>query len=181
MSNMIIKIVEVDPQTAKSAKGKDYKLLEITYKNMSFGGKVETKKHNQYGDKNVFDTLKSAGAGDIFTITREKDASGYWQWVGITEGEDAAPAAKEAPAKATASPKSTYETPEERAKKQVYIVRQSSITNAIETLKTDKKNPTKEEVLALAKEYEAYVFGIGTLEVEAEELPTMEEDDDIPF
>ena len=180
MSNMIIKIVEVDQQTAKSAKGKDYKLLEITYKNMSFGGKVETKKHNQYGDKTVFDTLKSADVGGIFTITREKDAAGYWQWVGITEGENAPPAAQEAPAKGNPTPKSTYETPEERAKRQVYIIRQSSITNAIETLKTDKKNPTKEEVVALAKYYEAYVLGLGD-ETPAEELPEFDPDEDIPM
>ena len=72
MSNMIIKIVAIDNQTAKSAKGKDYRLVEVTYKNMSFQGKVETKKHNEFGDKAVFDVLRNASAGEEYTITRTK-------------------------------------------------------------------------------------------------------------
>ena len=183
MTNLVIKIVAVEQQSAKSAAGKDYDLVEVTYKNKSFQDKVEVKKHNQYGNKDVFNALKKAEPGEVYTVSREKDAKGYWQWVGITEGEDAQPAASQAPSKgttATASPKSTYETPEERAKKQVYIVRQSSITAAISILKTDKKNPTKEEVVATASFYEAFVFGIDTPPPKLADLPTFDPDDDVP-
>lgn len=60
--------------------------------------------------------------------------------------------------KAYTSPKSTYETPEERAKRQVYIIRQSSLTNAISVLKTEKNTPTPADVFALAQEMVDWVM-----------------------
>lgn len=59
----------------------------------------------------------------------------------------------------TASPKSSYPTDEERAKTQVYIVRQSNITAAINTLSVGAKFVKPDDVMALAKRYEDYVFG----------------------
>ena len=41
---MQIKIVAVEVSTAKSKSGKDYQVVEATYKNMSFVGKPETKR-----------------------------------------------------------------------------------------------------------------------------------------
>lgn len=188
MSNMQIKIVAVELNTAKTKTGKDYQVVEVTYKNLSFEGKVESKKHNQYGDKTVFNALRDASPGDVFTIERKKDDAGYWQWVGIGTGNDApsAPSAKPSGGATTASnpaPKSNWETPEERAKKQVYIIRQSSIGHAIETLKTDKKNPSVDEVLHVAKIFEDYVFGVN-LDADlpkAEKLPVFDEDEDVPM
>ena len=189
MSNMQIKIVAVELNTAKTKTGKDYQVVEVTYKNLSFDGKVESKKHNQYGDKTVFNALKDANPGDVFTIERKKDDAGYWQWVGIGNGSDSAnnaptpSAVNKGSNTANPAPKSNWETPEERAKKQVYIVRQSSISAAIETLKTDKKNPSVDEVLHVAKIYEDYVFGVN-LDADlpkAEKLPTFDEDEDVPM
>lgn len=179
MSNMIIKITDVEQQTAKNKAGKSYNLLEVSYKNVSFDNKPEIKKHNQYGNKEVFETLKNAVKGDVFTITREKDDAGYWQWVGITQGENATPAPTTAPSKATPAPKSTYETPEERAKKQVYIVRQSSVNAAIEFLNHNNKNYKLGDIIDTAKVFEGYVFGTD-LAVDSDELPEMD-DDDIPL
>lgn len=179
-NTMIIKVVAVEVGTAKSAKGKDYTFVEVTYKNKTFQDKPETKKHNQYGDQNVFKVLKAAQSGEIYTITREKDANGYWQWVGITEGEDAAPAAPAAAPKGNPAPKSTYETPEERAKKQVYIVRQSSINAAIEFLNHNNKNYKLLDVIDAAKVFEGYVFGTD-LTGDTEPLPVFDMDDDLPM
>ena len=92
-----------------------------------------------------------------------------------------------ATSKPSTSPKSTYETPEERAKRQVLIVRQSSLSSAIELLKTDKKSPTVPEVLQVAKQFEAYVFGNDDpFGLESKEpvnkLPTVDDlEDDIPM
>lgn len=67
-----------------------------------------------------------------------------------------------------ASPKSTYETPEERAKKQVYIVRQSSISAAIAYI---GKAATIEQLLTTAKAFEAYVFSTSVeVEPDSEEV-----------
>ncbi len=55
--------------------------------------------------------------------------------------------------------RSTYETPEERAKKQVYIVRQSSLSVARDNLAVGAKSPPDaESIIALARKFEAYVF-----------------------
>lgn len=56
--------------------------------------------------------------------------------------------------------KSSYPTDEERAKTQVYIVRQSNITAAINLLSVGSKTPPKlEDVISTAKVFENHVFG----------------------
>lgn len=180
MSSMQIKVVSVETTN----RGK-FDQCEVTYKNLSFDGKVEAKKVMSFVNKDVFSTLKSANNGDVFTISREKDDKGYWQWVGIAAG-DSVPASSggsSAPASskpsATASPKSTYETPEERAKKQVYIVRQSSITAALNFMELTKQNKAAvSDVIDVAKIFEAYVFGIN---FDSEPTPLPDLDDDIPM
>lgn len=186
MSNMQIKIVDVDVQQGTTKAGKPYEFLEVSFKNLTFEGKAESKKVMPFGSKEVFATLKGAVKGDVFTLLREKDNAGYWQWTGIEQGDNVPMAASTTTSNASTTkaaspaPKSTFETPEERAKKQVYIVRQSSISAAIDTLKTDKKAPTVDEVLAVAKQYEAYVFGVAEA-VKTEKLPDLPDDGDIPY
>jgi hypothetical protein len=182
--SMKIKVVAVEEGTGKTKTGKDYAFIEVTYKNLSFQDKVENKKINQFGSKEVFATLRAAQPGSVFTLQREKDDAGFWQWIGIAEGDvviEQAPAAKQGQAPAVAA-KSTFETPEERAKKQVYIVRQSSISAAIDTLKTEKKNPTVAEVLDVAQQYVNFVFGDQTKVAVANPIdPPFDPDDDIPM
>lgn len=183
-TTMQIKVVAVEVTN----RGK-YDQAEVTFKNLSFQEKVETKKVMSFVNKEVFATLKNANTGDVFTISRVKDDKGYWQWTGIAVGDEVPAGAILAPStggsmttasKPNASPKSTYETPEERAKRQVLIVRQSSLSSAIELLKTDKKNPSVPEVLQVAKQFENYVFGnddpLG-LDEPVNKLPALDEDD----
>lgn len=180
---MQIKVVAVELSTVPTAKG-SYQTAEVTYKNVSFDNKVETKKLMSFTFKNVFDTLKTAQAGDTFTISRAKNDKGYWDWTDIAAGNAApATAGDKEVTKSTPVTKSSFETAEERAKKQIYIVRQSSISAAIETLKTDKKNPTVEEVIAVAKQYEAYVFATEETKLPAtNKLPALTDlDDDVPM
>lgn len=182
---MIIKIIDVDQQSAKSKTGKPYDFLEVSFKNMTFQEKAETKKVFPFGSKEVFDTLKRATKGQVYSILREKDDAGYWQWIGIQEGEvQMEVTEKGQPAKAVAGgvpTKSTFETPDERAKKQVYIIKQSSIGYAIETLKTDKKNPTVDEVLTTAQLYVDWVMGVN-LDAEPANIPrSLDIDDDVPY
>lgn len=187
---MKIKVIAVEVANAKTKNGKDYQFLEVTYKNISFDNKTESKKIMPFGAKEVFNTLKAAESGDVFTLLREKDNDGYWQWVGISAGdveldttEDKTPAGAAPKAAPAPAAKSTFETPEERAKKQVYIVRQSSISAAIDTLKTDKKAPSVDEVLAVAKQYEDYVFGIEKAVAAPAKVnvPAFDPDEDIPL
>lgn len=176
-----IKVISVEVTN----RGK-FDQAEVTFKNLNFDGKVDAKKLMSFTNQKVFDVIKKSQNGDQFTIDRKKDDKGYWQWVGITsDSGDASSGISAAPVTgkpaSTPAPKSTYETADERAAKQVYIVRQSSISAAVTTLKTDKKNPTVQEVLDVAKQYEAYVFGLGEIAAPKNELPVFDEDEDIPM
>lgn len=182
MNTMQIKVVSVEVTN----RGK-FDQAEVTYKNLTFDGKVEAKKVMSFVNKDVFSTLKSANNGDVFTISREKDDKGYWQWTGIAAGDSqpastggSVPAAAKQTSAATPAPKSTYETAEERAKKQVYIVRQSSVSAAITHLNHVKKSYALEDIITVAKELEAYVFGL-ELEAKPEKLAEFDEDEDIPM
>lgn len=167
-------------------KGK-YKMAEVTFKDLA-KGQTSSKKLMSFNNPLVYKTLVDAKKGEVYTIEMQKNDKGYWDWTAAatangvnTAGNGSPEASSASKTGGFASPKSTYETPEERAKKQVYIVRQSSISAAIETLKTDKKSPSVGEVIAVAKEYEAYVFGVDQQPPKLADLPTFDEDEDIPL
>jgi len=187
---MKIKIIAVDLSSATDKKGKPYQIVEVSFKNLTFN-KVESRKIMPFGSTvETSKLLAKAQAGEFYEIEVVKNAAGFNDWISATKVEegDASPAPSrkvESPVSAASSTqptKSTYETPEERAKKQVYIVRQSSITAALAFLKMD--NPGGEpttigEVLSVAKEFENYVFGIATSPTAPVALEDM--DDDIPY
>ena len=161
---MNITILSVDVKTVPTAKG-SYQTAEVAYKNNTFQGKVEGKKVMSFGaTKDAFGVLATASSGDTFKVTIVKNDKGYNDWVALTKAGVGAPApANAAPAGKAASPapKSTYETPEERAQRQVLIVRQSSLSSAAAVLTAGAKTPPAgDAVIALAKTFEAYVFGV---------------------
>lgn len=147
-----IEVVRVEIES----KGK-YQAASVIYKGQD--GKVDNKKLVSFANKEVFKLFSSAQPGEKFAVNLEKDNNGYWQWVSAAPmGSAAASADSPSPSKGSASPRSTYETPDERAARQVYIVRQSSIANAVALLKDAKRQATVEEVLDAAKQFEAFVF-----------------------
>ena len=115
-------------------------------------------------NKDAYLLLKSAKSGDVFYVVCNKNDKGYWQWDQVSR-EAMQP-------KANPSPRSTYETPEERAQKQIYIVRQSSLTNAIALLGTKAK---VDAVISVARQFEQYVFGLDERE-SLDDLPIIDED-----
>jgi len=159
---MQIQIVTTTTTTKPTARG-SYQELEVVYKNLTFQGKVESKKIMSFGaGASSFTTLSTASGGSVWDVTVVKNDKGYNDWttcVPSTGAAEASPAA--AATKANPTPRSTYETPEERAQRQVLIVRQSSLSSAIATLAVGAKlAPKPAEVIAVAQAYEAYVFGI---------------------
>ena len=165
MSQMTIKVVAVEVGNAKTKTGKDYKYLDVMYKNLSFDNKAESKKVMPFGSKEVFATLEAAKPGTVFTILREKDKDGYWQWIGIAEGETkletTMPETQSNARPATATPKSTFETADERAYKQDLIVRQSCLAQAVQTLASTAKAGTPlqvTDVISIAKTYIDFIY-----------------------
>lgn len=181
--NIQIQFIDVSVED----KGK-YKMAEVTFKDLA-KGQTSSKKLMSFSNPVVYKTLVDAKKGEVYTIEMQKNDKGFWDWVAasiansVNAGSTGSPEpiTKASGSASFTSPKSTYETPEERAQKQVYIVRQSSISAAIDTLKTDKKNPTKEEVVATAQFYESFVFGVGVAPPKLADLPTLEEDEDVPL
>mgnify|MGYP001576190980 FL=1 len=144
-----IEIVRVEVEN----KGK-YQQASVIYKGSD--GKVANKSVVSFVNKEVYTKLKDAQPGDLFEVESEKDDKGYWQWTKVNGvGKNVGGTA---PAVGKVSPRSTYETPEERAAKQIYIVRQSSISASIALLKDVKHTPSVEEVIETAKAFEKYVF-----------------------
>ena len=160
--NITILNVVITTQPPKKQGGKPYQLAEVAFKNNTYGGKVEGKKVTSYSKS--WAQVAEAQPGEVYEVETEKNGE-YVEWAALKKAS-AAPVtvvnnAPKAPyAQATPAPRNTYETPEERAKKQVYIVRQSSIASAISSLSVGAKTALKPaDVLALAKSYEDYVFG----------------------
>jgi hypothetical protein len=155
---MLITLVDVStPQVTKTAKGQ-YQAIEVSYKNEQ--GQIQGKKLMSFSNPTVFKAIQEFAKGDILNVEATKDDQGYWQWKAVQKSDGTEPVKTSAPAgsggRVTGS---NYETPEERAKRQVYIVRQSSISSAIDLLKSNGNDVKVDNVLAVAKQLEAFVFG----------------------
>lgn len=169
---MQIDIVNITELEKTNKAGRKYSELEVIYKDKD--GKAQTKKIMSFGNPAVFKALKSAKAGDSLDVISEK-VGDYWQWTGLGTGTSTGGSV--ATSNTTKVTGSNYETKEERAIKQRYIVRQSSITNAISSLSIGAKSSlSAKDVIGLAKEFEAYVFSpLSALDMLVEEM-----DSDIP-
>jgi hypothetical protein len=150
--------------SAPNKNGKLFQTADAAYKNNSFQGKVEGKKVTQYNEAAFKVLADPSSIGKTFEVEIEKK-DGFNNWVSMKQvgagdvAQQVAPAAPRAASAASTPVRSTYETPEERAIKQVYIVKQSSVSNAIATLSVGAKKLEPADVLKLAQEYTDFVFG----------------------
>lgn len=173
---MQVKILNVDVEFVKKGRN-GYNKATVAYQ---LNGQAKTMSIVDFANPGVFKKVQEL-VGKMAEVTVTKNANNYDQWADIAESDGtAAPVAdtKAAPTRVTGS---NYETKEERAKRQVYIVRQSSISSAIELLKLrneagEKIQHTHETVIALAQEFENYVFTDNTNKSGFEDM-----NDDVPF
>lgn len=158
-------------------KGK-YKMAEVAYKNQE--GKVMGKKLMSFGDgAKAFKLLASASAGEMFTVKAAKNDKGFWDWVDAEKGAvDLGTTSKPAAPAGNATPRSTYETPDERALRQKLIVRQSSITAALELVKLNnpKGGVDPQQVVDVAQFFDNWVWNKAKSTDSIEELKS-----DVPF
>ena len=121
--------------------------------------------------KGLKESLASLSPNDEFTAVLEKNANDYWEVQEVTKGvvasEPNVPAAPVEAGKPADRPVqaqravnrvvgNTYETAEERAKKQVVIVRQSCIGYALELVPEGDRNV--ETISEVAEKLEKHVF-----------------------
>tara|TARA_R110002072_G_scaffold100698_6_gene221865 strand:- start:215 stop:766 length:552 start_codon:yes stop_codon:yes gene_type:complete len=162
---MQINIIDVGEASTHTAKnGRSYQSLEVTYKGDN--GQTSSKKLMSFANPDVFKQASSWKKGDSINVNTQKDDAGYWQWIGILADGEAQPT----PTPTNATPRvggastttrvtgSNYPTSDERAKTQNYIIRQSSLSNAVATLAIEGSKATATDVITLAQMYEAYVL-----------------------
>lgn len=151
---MSYKITVLKVDVTKAAKG--YYVAEIAYK--TDDGKTKGMKVLDFVQKDVFKVIKDAKPGDVLDADFEQNAKGYWQFAQVVKtGEKVEVSASTSEAKKSPG---NWETSVERAARQVMIVRQSSLSNAInfsELIKNTKAD--LEDIVAIAKVFENYVLG----------------------
>ena len=132
--------------------------VEVSYKNLE-NGKVASK--NVMSFHGAFDVMKDAKEGQEYNVKAEKDKNDYWIWGSASEGVVGTPKATGLRAVSQSAPRSTYETPEERARKQIYIVRQSSLATAVELFSVQGNTEANaQEVIEVADQFAKYVLDV---------------------
>ena len=160
------KVIEVaENVTIAKNGGGSYKGVRFTYRDTKDDSIKERGIHENALKYNP--TLKASlselKSGEDFTMTLEKEGE-FWNIKGLIKGNVPTNTPAKGPTQSfNATPKSTYETAEERAYKQICIVRQSSITQALtfinqKAILDNNSLATVEDIIAVAKQFEAHVF-----------------------
>lgn len=173
---MFVNIIDIGQEVShKTAKG-GYTSIEVTYKDNN--NKVANKKLMSFGNAEVYKVFKNAKKGDVLEVTSVKDDNGYWQWQGVSTGQ-AAPTTSSGTTKTGSTGSSNYESREERQARQVLIVKQSSLSNAVASLKTDKGVVDPNKAIEVAQQYTDWVMGLGVDNIPKDSLE-QEFDNDVP-
>lgn len=152
-----------DVKIEKHPKG--YSVANVSY---TRDGRESTRQIMSFVNVDVFKALSNMRdfPNEVNVVMVKNEKSGYWDWVGIERNDQVKGQDSERKSSKPTGGKvigSNYETPEERAKRQVFIIRQSSISSAIEYFKAkDPKGTEKSvsDVLEVARDFEEYVMGV---------------------
>jgi hypothetical protein len=164
---MQVQIVNVDVEVGKPGP-KGWSKAVVDY---MVNGQNRKQNIMSFTNPQVYkDVTSGKFTGEAVEVSITKNAKGYDEWAAIqsTNSTSAAPAAPQSgqatvsPASATRVTGSNYETPVERARRQVLIVRQSSLTAALKFLEMQERPvPDTSEVLKIAQEFTDWVFDEG--------------------
>lgn len=158
-----VKVVEVNVDWVQNGKNK-YGKAEVIY---AYNGQNRTQKLMSFSNPAIFKQVQDLKAGDEIEVETTKNDKGYTEWAKIST---AGAASADAPKQASPS-RSSYETPEERALRQLMIVRQSSISNAVAMLTTQGKPVELAAVLDTADQLVAYIYKQPSLTDELDDIP----------
>lgn len=131
---MNVEIVKVSSEWQEKGKNK-WQKLNVVFKNPNKNGEIDGRNLLSFNHAAAFNALKDAKKGEIWALEETTNAKGYQEITNaqlVTKAE-VTNTVSELPK--TSSPvRSNFESPEERALRQKLIVRQSSLSNAIEFL-----------------------------------------------
>ena len=148
--------------TSQAPKG--YMIAEVQY---TKDGQNESRKIMSFAAPAVYTTLTEMKSFPIdVNVTLEKNGK-FWNWTGVEQsGNSKVDINRKDPGKAVGRiVGSNYETPEERARRQVYIIKQSSISSAISLIQARFPKGCEcsvEEVLFIAERMKNYVLSVET-------------------
>ena len=171
----------------KNGKG-TYDKLIVTYKNLN-NNKVEAKQIFPFGmDRALFQRIKDLEPNQTYHVSQEKGDSGFWEWRDVSRQDapvqgttNVANTTNRGAAAVPTAGRPQYETHDERAKKQVYIIKQSSLSNAIEFLNAKNTKATVADVLDVAQTFTTWVLE-DTRPQMGDKEPSIEEmEDDVPY
>ena len=169
---MAFKIViqEVKIEEVRNGRNK-YDKAEVVY---SFNGQNRTQKLMSFSNPAIFAQVRKMVSGETYDVEVVKNEAGFNSWAKIVAASnEAAPAVSGDKPTAGCTNVSTYETAEERKIKQMYIIKQSSISNSLDYWKLQDAKPQFDEVLRIAQEFVDFVYG-------NQEADLFQEDNDIP-
>lgn len=143
----------------KVEKGKTgYFKMTVNY---STKGESKSKNIMSFANPAVYNAVKTLNEGDLFEVEFVKDDK-YFNWASLKPIGQAVPPPVDANVKAgTGAPtarQSTYETADERAKKQVYIIKQSCLAQAVAWNDAPRDIP---EILEVAQKFVDWVLDDG--------------------
>lgn len=154
-------------KTEQEGKFGNYPVVELAYKTDD----DKTKGMKIYGfgpNKEIAAVAGSSQQGDVLEAEFHQTAKGFWEFASLKNtGEKASvpnsgvSSGSSGPSEARSTPKGNWETSEERAARQVMIVRQSSLSNAVAFFDVAKVKPSVNDVIEVAKQFEAFVLGRG--------------------
>jgi hypothetical protein len=149
----ILKFLSYSEEKVPTAKG-SYQKMTVVYK--TDRDETKTKTVMSFSNPAVYDAIKRLNAGDSVEVAYV-EGDKFYNWASVK----AATGSVESPAKQMASNTpartSTYETPEERAKKQVYIIKQSCLAQAVAT----EQGKDVDAILKIADQFVEWVLDDG--------------------
>lgn len=159
---MLIKVVAVGEPISKQGKKAAYSEIELTYKS---NDQTRSKKFFSF-KKQEYGVVQAMKPGELYEVDAVKEGD-FWEWKSITKSDGSQAAApSSAPSTGTSSPNGYQrESAEERALRQMYIVRQSAISSAVNAVGVGKPIDT---YLEFARKFEQYVFAKPVIEVPKE-------------
>jgi hypothetical protein len=165
---LLVKIVSVNIERIKKGKA-DYSKATVIY---TFNGQARTQNIMSFANPAVFAKIQewevALPEGEVNVEVGKNDA-GYNEWRSIGNADSAQTSSSPPGAQQGAAPRAAtntfsggrdFETREERAARQVLIVKQSSLAQAVEFLKTSEGTGIG-DVLDTAQQFADWVFDNG--------------------
>lgn len=154
---MFIEIINVSDPVQQAGARTPYHTMSVSYKNDK--GQVGSKNLVSYAYPEVFAFFRSKARGSKVEVTVVKNAKGYLDWTAAADSDGTMPmnSGPTTVSRPTPTKSSSYESKEDRDQRQQWIIRQSSLAQAVASLKTDKATVNPKDAIALAEQYESWV------------------------